>query len=98
MSELQATHGEETPLFQAIRQEGVKRERPLLLETLKALAEGRLRVEGRGIVDADGRATGPLCLNAEVELAVASCAQLAQPAPGQLAQPAPGQPTPGSQA
>ena len=40
VSELQATHGEETPLFQAIRQEGVKRERPLLLETLKALAEG----------------------------------------------------------
>ena len=90
VSELQATHGEETPLFQAIRQEGVKRERPLLLETLKALAEGRLRVEGRGMVDADGRATGPLCLNAEVELAVASCAQLAQPAPGQ--------PAPGSQA
>ena len=90
VSELQATHGEETPLFQAIRQEGVKRERPLLLETLKALAEGRLRVEGRGIVDADGRATGPLCLNSEVELAAASCAQLAQPAPGQ--------PAPGSQA
>ena len=90
VSELQATLSEETPLFQAIRQEGVKRERPLLLETLKALAEGRLLVEGRGMVDADGRATGPLCLNAEVELAVASCPQLTQPAPGQ--------PAPGSQA
>ena len=92
VSELQATHGEETPLFQAIRQQGVVRERPLLLETLKALAEGRMRVAGQGVVDADGRAIGPLCLNTEVELAVASARQPkpGQPAPGQ---PAPGQPT-----
>ena len=68
---VRAEHGEALPLFQRIRQEGIRRERPLLLETLKALAEGRLRVADRQVVDAAGAPSPGLCLNPEVERALA---------------------------
>lgn len=77
VSELQSKHGEDFPLLQAIRRQGVLRERPLLLETLKALAAGRIRVEGGKVVDARGVPTGPLCLNVEVERAVSGAEQAA---------------------
>ena len=67
---IKADEGEELPLFQKIRQETVRRERPLLLETLKALADGRVRVVDGQAVDAKGIAIGGLCLNREVERAV----------------------------
>ena len=42
--------GEENPLFMEIRRQGVRREVPLIIFTLKALAEGKLRVmEGKVI-------------------------------------------------
>jgi phosphoribosylglycinamide formyltransferase 1 len=53
--------GVELPLFKAIREAGLLRERPLLIETLKAVAAGRIDPNGSGdIVD----------LTAEVERAV----------------------------
>ena len=48
--------GEDLPLFQAIREAGLLRERPLLVETLCAVADGRLEVgnaQGGGGVPAD---------------------------------------------
>ena len=72
VAELQARFGEDLPLLQAIRREGVLRERPLLLETLKAVASGRIRVSGGEVVDESGMPTAPLCLNDEVERAVAT--------------------------
>ena len=68
---IRAEHGEALPLFQRIRQEGIRRERPLLLETLKALAEGRLRVADRRVVDAAGAPIPGLNLNPQVEQALA---------------------------
>ena len=67
---LKAEHGEALPLFQRIREEGIRRERPLLLETLKALADGRLRIANRQVVDPTGAPTPGLNLNAEVERAL----------------------------
>lgn len=64
---LKTAQGEELPLFKAIRAEGVRRERPLLLETLVSLAQGTMRVEGRHAVDSQGAPLPPLCLNAQVE-------------------------------
>jgi len=46
--------GEEQPLFAAIRHEGMQRERPLLLETLRALASGRLHIGDRKVTDGRG--------------------------------------------
>lgn len=67
VEELQASPGEGLPLFQAIRREGLRRERPLLVETLRALAQGRVRVERGRVVDGQGNPIPGLCLNREVE-------------------------------
>lgn len=71
VAELQEEFGEELPLLQAIRQQGVVRERPLLLETLKAMGSGRVRFAGQTVVDEAGQPGAPLCLNTEVEQAIA---------------------------
>ena len=57
--DVQAKEGEEYPLFQAIRQEGVVREPHLLLETLKAFARGDIRILDRQVVDTRGGPVGP---------------------------------------
>jgi phosphoribosylglycinamide formyltransferase-1 len=74
---LQKQFGEDLPLLQLIRQEGLRRERPLLLETLKAVASSRLQVEDRRVVDSRGVPTAPICLNVEVEQALAKAGESA---------------------
>ena len=59
--------GEEQPLFQLIRREGVRRERPLLLEALRLLASGRIKVTRGRVVDPGGAPADGRCLNEEVE-------------------------------
>lgn len=66
IDELKAA-GEEQPLFKLIRREGMAREGPLVLETLTALSEGRLRLSGGMVLDADGTPVDGLCLNDEIE-------------------------------
>jgi phosphoribosylglycinamide formyltransferase 1 len=46
-----ATH----PLFHALRARGLARELPLMLETVRAVADGRLRLGAVGVQDASGR-------------------------------------------
>lgn len=71
IEDMKAHEGEGLPLFQLIRQEGVRRERPLLLETLKAFATGDIRVEGRRPLDSRGRPLADaLCLNQAIERAL----------------------------
>jgi len=70
-AQVQQVEGEEHPLFLAIRRHGAARELPLVAETLKAFADGRLRIEGGRPVDAAGRALpGGLDLSAEIDVAV----------------------------
>ncbi len=59
-ADLQEAIGEGHPLFREIRRQGAARELPLMIATLQALARGRVRVDGRGVVDSDGKrlATG----------------------------------------
>ena len=59
--------GEDQPLFQLIRREGIRRERPLLLETLKLLASGNLKVSEGRLVGVDGMAIHSRCINKEIE-------------------------------
>ncbi len=66
------SQGEEQPMFRLIRQEGMKRERPLLLETLRALAESRVRIEEGRVLDAGGTPIEGQCLNEEVERFIGS--------------------------
>ncbi len=70
-TDVQAAAGEDHPLFVEIRRHGAARELPLVIETLRALSETRIRVDDRRVVDGQG---GPLAngidLTAEVETAV----------------------------
>ena len=70
LAALQRDPGEELTLFRLIRQAGVLREQPLLLATLKALADGRLGIAGRAVLAREGGET-PLCLDEQVEAALA---------------------------
>jgi phosphoribosylglycinamide formyltransferase-1 len=46
--------GEDEPLFKEIRKEGVRRELPLIIQTIKEFADGRVKVEEGNIV-AEGK-------------------------------------------
>lgn len=67
---LRERHGEEDPLFQAIRQEGLRREPVLLLETLKAFAKNELHIDAGRLVGAQGRPAPPRDLTTRVEAIV----------------------------
>ena len=45
MAELKAQEGDELPLFKLIRQRGMRRELPLIVETLKAIAEDSISLD-----------------------------------------------------
>jgi phosphoribosylglycinamide formyltransferase-1 len=67
---LREQEGEQSPLFVEIRRRGAAREAPLLLETLQALAGGRLRLGDGRVLDANGRESAPLDLSREVDKAI----------------------------
>jgi phosphoribosylglycinamide formyltransferase 1 len=76
VEELKATQGEEFPLFQLIRQAEYRREPYLLLETLQAVAQGRVLIQDGLVRDAAGRplsdaAPGGLCLDQEIDRSMA---------------------------
>jgi phosphoribosylglycinamide formyltransferase 1 len=70
--------GEANPLFQAIRSRGVVRELPLLLETMRTLANREVKIEsntaGFQVVDAAGRAIDGRDMTQVVEASIASSA------------------------
>jgi len=64
---LMKEEGEGNPLFKEIRRQGVRRELPLIVMTLKALSENRVRIERGRILDQKGKEVDGICLNEEVE-------------------------------
>lgn len=71
ITQIKAKEGEANPLFAEIRRQGVAREIPLVIETLRAFAEGRVRVEAKRAVDRAGEPIAPFDLTAEIERSVA---------------------------
>jgi len=71
VDEIKAAEGEESPLFKEIRRQGATRELPLIVATLRAFADDRLRFEGSRIVTADGQPIDGYDLTPEVEAAAA---------------------------
>lgn len=65
--EIRSTDGESNALFQEIRRRGASRELPLVVETLRAFAGGRLRVEDHTIIAGDTRVVGGFDLTPEIE-------------------------------
>ncbi len=70
LGEARADLGEELPLFKAIRRAGVAREVPLVVETLRAFADGRVRIEGKRVVDAGGQTIRGYDLTEQIEALV----------------------------
>ncbi len=64
---VRATDGESNPLFQEMRRRGELREPPLLVETLRAFADGRLRLDGDRIMAGDTKIVGGFDLTPEIE-------------------------------
>ncbi len=67
MAAVRAEDGEENALFQEIRRQGVARELPLVVETLRAFAEGRVRIRDKRVLDAGGDTISGYDLTAEIE-------------------------------
>ena len=55
VNELMAQQGDNNPLFSLIRSEGVKRELPLIVVTLKAFSKGTVRIEEGKVIDSSGQ-------------------------------------------
>jgi folate-dependent phosphoribosylglycinamide formyltransferase PurN len=68
---ISASDGEAFPLFQEIRRRTTAREVPLVIETLRALADGRLRLDGGRIYSGDTKVVGGFDLTPEIEGALA---------------------------
>ena len=69
-SQLKVEKDKVDPLFKLIRKEGLKREFPLIVATLKAFSEGRGRVEDGKVLSATGESIGGYDLTEEIEEAV----------------------------
>ncbi len=67
IDKLRSCQGEEFRLFKQIRDEGTKREIPLLIETLKAFGDGELKVVDGRVVDKEHRPVAGLCLNSQID-------------------------------
>jgi phosphoribosylglycinamide formyltransferase 1 len=59
--------GEQNPLFAKIRQEGARREIPLVVQTVKAFADGKIYLKERRIIAEGSPLAGPYCLNVDIE-------------------------------
>lgn len=71
VDEVKAAEGENNPLFKEIRRQGATRELPLIVATLRAFADDRLRFEGLKVVSPEGAPVRGYDLTPEVEAAVA---------------------------
>jgi hypothetical protein len=68
LEEVRRTQGEENPLFKLIRQHGVVRELPLVVSTVEAFSEGRVRITpDKRVVDADGKVIDGYDLSKEID-------------------------------
>lgn len=70
LDEVKRSAGENNRLFQLIRHEGVKRELPLIVATLKALADGKMIVTPGKVTDARGEVVPGFDLTGQIERAV----------------------------
>ena len=68
LAEIRKKQGESNPLFQLIRQHGLHRELPLIVATIKAFANGRVKITAeKKVVDADGRPIIGYNLTSEID-------------------------------
>ncbi|KKK91344.1 hypothetical protein LCGC14_2713900, partial [marine sediment metagenome] len=66
LEEIKEEESEEEPLFKKIREEGVKRELPLIFYTLGAISKEKIKIE-EGKIISKGQEIDGYCLNKEIE-------------------------------
>jgi len=71
VAEIKSAEGEANPLFAEVRRHGVAREIPLVIETLRAFAEGRIHIANKHPTDTAGHPIPPFDLTEAIELTVA---------------------------
>lgn len=59
--------GENNPLFKLIRQHGLAREFPLIISTLKAFSQGKVKIMAGKVVDSGGRPINGYNLTSEID-------------------------------
>jgi len=67
VEQVRSEEGEANRLFGELRRQGVLRELPLVVATLCAFADGKVRIEEGRVVGADGRPTAACDLTAEID-------------------------------
>src|SRR5207249_5909006 len=70
IEDIKTTEGEEYPLFAEIRRHGVAREVPLVIETLRVVAEARIRIVNKHPSDASDNPIPPSDLTDAIERTV----------------------------
>ncbi|MFC1979073.1 phosphoribosylglycinamide formyltransferase [Chloroflexota bacterium] len=65
--DIQARDGEENNLFKTIRKFGLMREYPLIVTTIKAFSEGRVKIENGNIVNSGGNIIEAYELSSEID-------------------------------
>lgn len=71
IEEIKRQQGEQNPLFQLIRQQGLAREFPLITATLKAFAEGKFSIKAGRVLNAQGIPIPNYDLSTEIEERIA---------------------------
>ena len=67
VEDIRSAEGESLPLFQKIRMAGMLRERPLVVATVRASAEGRANIRGGQVFNTGPMPTVPIDLTREIE-------------------------------
>ena len=72
LDEIEHLEGKRNPLFKMIRSEGVKRELPLLFETIRWLGCGKIKIRDKRVYLDDKECDGGVCLNEQIERIIES--------------------------
>jgi folate-dependent phosphoribosylglycinamide formyltransferase PurN len=67
LSQIKKMQGENNRLFRLIRKHGLAREFPLIISTLKAFSQGKVKIKDGKVVDAEGRPINGYNLTDEIE-------------------------------
>ncbi len=66
ISKIKKQQGESNRLFRLIRQHGLKRELPLIITTMKAFSEGKIKIDSGRVTDLNGNIIDGYNLTAEI--------------------------------
>jgi len=68
--QVEKEQGEDSPLFRLIREYGLAREFPLIIATLRAFSQGKIKIAGGKVADPNGNPIAADDLTAEIETLV----------------------------